>query len=99
MLGVSVDVPGPPPVRIKSVSTTLNASIRRSTPMTASSGVSIGKVKRQTLCKPAQRAQARGLDAQQHEEQAVRGADGRQREGVTGQGAERDELAGEEGVG
>ena len=51
MLGVSVAVPGPPPVRMKTVSNTLKASIRRNSPMTASSGASIGSVRRKKICR------------------------------------------------
>jgi hypothetical protein len=44
MLGASVTAPGPPPVSRKIVSKILKASMRRNRPMTASTGLNIGKV-------------------------------------------------------
>ena len=50
MLGVSVAVPGPPPVRMKTVSKILKASISRKRPTTTSNGASIGTVRRKKIC-------------------------------------------------
>ena len=50
MLGASVAVPGPPAVRMKMVSNTLKASMRRSSTITAISGASSGRVMRRKAC-------------------------------------------------